>query len=360
MIVVNNQRDSVSPLPLAAKPKKGKSQTVTPTLPKSQGLEGSEKSHSVSSGTVPNPQDLQRDIQLASTGLPSTLDDGTHKSQPLPEGKATPPKDSGGNIQPLDRDLTSTTSDEGTTKTTPRPEGKTSSEVESDTEPLQLQTFADIQAFLLSEDELDRESDEEEVLAAGEDMDEDAKVAEEVTTPPSKQDQTQPSNVQESTSDSSSLDLKRFDNTLPLTKRQLIKYLWKMSIVLFSRITEKQWEHNEKQQDQTDKLVEASMSSLEKSKTTINDLYKGLDVITQLLRDINTAVKDDPVTNKKIDETSKTFTKISTTTTTTEVLSLVKAFDFSTLYFDVQDLQTLVLKQEEKSAAWTNSSTNIA
>ncbi|GKD42882.1 hypothetical protein Tco_1267527 [Tanacetum coccineum] len=85
MIAVNNQKDSVSPLPLAAKPKKGKSQTVTPTLPKSQGLEvpgalsknskrprskkpptettvtppkpieDSDQSHSVSSGTVPDP-----------------------------------------------------------------------------------------------------------------------------------------------------------------------------------------------------------------------------------------------------------------------------------------------------------------
>ncbi|GKC04611.1 retrovirus-related pol polyprotein from transposon TNT 1-94 [Tanacetum coccineum] len=41
MIAVNNQRDSVSLLPLSAKPKKGKSQTVAPTLPKSQGLEAS-------------------------------------------------------------------------------------------------------------------------------------------------------------------------------------------------------------------------------------------------------------------------------------------------------------------------------
>ncbi|GKG61849.1 hypothetical protein Tco_0623566, partial [Tanacetum coccineum] len=39
MIAVNSQKDSVSPLLLAAKPKKGKSQTVTPTLPKSQGTE---------------------------------------------------------------------------------------------------------------------------------------------------------------------------------------------------------------------------------------------------------------------------------------------------------------------------------
>ncbi|GJX72037.1 hypothetical protein Tco_0309208 [Tanacetum coccineum] len=159
-------------------------------------------------------------------GLPSTLNEGTHKSQPLLEGTTTHPKDSGGNKQPFERDITSMTFNEGMAKTTPRPEGslrdkdsegnippvdmepihtpvvdpsgtgakyqvdetqstrlryrsltknkgKTSSEVEPDTEPLQLQTFADIQAFLLYEDELEKESDEEEVLAAGDDMDED-------------------------------------------------------------------------------------------------------------------------------------------------------------------------------------------
>nr|GEZ19335.1 hypothetical protein [Tanacetum cinerariifolium] len=153
MIVVNNQKDSVSPPPLSAKPKKGKSQTVTPTLPKSHGpeasgalskkrqkpksknlptktnvtppkpTEGFEQSHLVSSGTVPDPQDLGRNIQLASRGLPSTLDEGTCKSKPLPKITATHPKDSGGNIQPLDKDSTSMTFDEGTTKTTSRPEG---------------------------------------------------------------------------------------------------------------------------------------------------------------------------------------------------------------------------------------------
>ncbi|GJS51287.1 retrovirus-related pol polyprotein from transposon TNT 1-94 [Tanacetum coccineum] len=85
MIAINSQKDSVSPLPLAAKPKKGKSQTMTQILPKSQGPEvpgalskknkrpkskkpptetkvtppkptkGSEQSHSVSSSTVPDP-----------------------------------------------------------------------------------------------------------------------------------------------------------------------------------------------------------------------------------------------------------------------------------------------------------------
>ncbi|GKF28468.1 hypothetical protein Tco_0094810, partial [Tanacetum coccineum] len=233
---------------------KGKSQTVASTLPKSQGpkasgalskkskrpksknpptktkatppkiMEGSEQSHPVSSSTVPDPQDLERDIQLASTGLPSTLDKGTRKSKPLPKSIATHPKDSGGNKQPLTMDIPFTTPDEGTAKTTPRPEGslrdkdsrenipsadmepihtpiadpsgtgakyqvdetqstrlryrsltknegKTSSEAELGTEPLQLQTFADIQAYLLSKDELGKDNDEEEVLAAEDDMD---------------------------------------------------------------------------------------------------------------------------------------------------------------------------------------------
>nr|GEW21487.1 hypothetical protein [Tanacetum cinerariifolium] len=38
--------------------------------------------------------------------------------------------------------------------------------------------------------------------------------------------------------------------------------------------------------DQTDKLVKAFMSSFKKRSTAINDLYKGLEVITQLLKDI--------------------------------------------------------------------------
>ncbi|GKC20216.1 hypothetical protein Tco_1022366, partial [Tanacetum coccineum] len=59
------------------------------------------------------------------------------------------------------------------------------------------------------------------------------------------QDQPEPSHVQESTSDSSSPDLKKFDNIIPLTEGQLIKYLKKISRVLFSRITEKQWEQHE-------------------------------------------------------------------------------------------------------------------
>ncbi|GJV50628.1 hypothetical protein Tco_1446369 [Tanacetum coccineum] len=149
-------------------------------------------------------------------GLPSTLDEGTRKSKPLPEATATHPQDLGGNKQPLDRDITSMTPDEGMDKTTPHPEGSLEDKdsggnipptdikpihtlvadpLGTDTEPLKLQTYADIQAFLLSDDELDKESEEEEVLAARDDMDEDPQDDAEVRTPSPGPTQPDPSHV---------------------------------------------------------------------------------------------------------------------------------------------------------------------
>ncbi|GJY79001.1 hypothetical protein Tco_0484802 [Tanacetum coccineum] len=152
-----------------------------------------------------------------------------------------------------------------------------------------------------------------------------------------------------------------------------------MSKVLFNRITEKQLEQHEEatvsyaglkgsidqyydeniaHRDQTDKLVEASMSSLDRSNTTISDLYKGLDFITQLLKDINNTVKHDPATNQKLNEATKTFARISSKLT--EVLSIVKGFDFSALLSTMKDLQAHALKQEDSTTSWTKSSTNMA
>ncbi|GJT55727.1 hypothetical protein Tco_0990781, partial [Tanacetum coccineum] len=266
---------------------------VTPPKP----TEGSELSHSVSLDTVPDPKDLERNIQLASTRLPSTLSEGTRKSKPLLEITATPPKDLGGNIQPLDRDITSTTSDEVTTKTMTRLEGLLGDKDSggnippADMEPIHLL------AFLLSDDE-----SKEDILGAASDT------------------------------DSSSDDiLRKYDNFLPLTKRQLVKYLRKMSNALFTRISKDNWENHEEvavnyddlkasiddyydeniaHRDQTDKLVEASISSLDKSSNTISDLYKGLNIIFELLKEIKNADKDDFVINKKITEATESFTKI--------------------------------------------------
>ncbi|GJZ08415.1 hypothetical protein Tco_0542698 [Tanacetum coccineum] len=193
------------------------------------------------------------------------------------------------------------------------------------------QTFADIQSYLLSEDELDKVSDEEEVLAAGDDMNEDIQAAKEVRTPSAKQDQSEPSNEHHEEATVSYVDL----------KASIDQY----------------YDENIAHKDQTDKLVEAFMSSLDRLNTIISDLYKGLDVITQLLKDINNAVKDDPAANQKINESTESFARISSNIN--EVLSLVKGFDFSTLLFTVKDLQAHALKQEEASAAWTKQDTSV-
>nr|GEU70693.1 hypothetical protein [Tanacetum cinerariifolium] len=66
------------------------------------------------------------------------------------------------------------------------------------------------------------ESDNEEMFTAGEKMDEEIPPTnEEVQSTPPNKEQPEPSHVQESDSDSYSLELKKYDNILPFTERQL-------------------------------------------------------------------------------------------------------------------------------------------
>ncbi|GKD63619.1 hypothetical protein Tco_1305727 [Tanacetum coccineum] len=325
MIAVNNQRDSVSPLPLSAKPKKGKSQTVTPTLPKLQGPEASralsKKSKKPKSKKTP----------AETKGLPSHSLMALVKSLHfMPESTNTAPKDSVGNKQPIDRGLTSMDSDEGTAKTTPHPEGslgdkdlgeETNHPLIWNQSTLLLLIFQalglNVRAFLLSDDEA--QESKEDILGAGEEMDEDPQATSIAETyhqsPPPQADKPQSSHApstKASDTDYSCDDiLKKYDNTLPLTERQLVKYLRKVSTMLFDRITEDNREKHEEvvvnyanlkasidecydeniaHRDQTDKLVEASMSSLDKSSTTITNVEGE--------NDTNTSTKD-PLSHTK-------------------------------------------------------------
>ncbi|GJW57578.1 hypothetical protein Tco_0104309 [Tanacetum coccineum] len=72
------------------------------------------------------------------------------------------------------------------------------------------------------------------------------------------------------------------------------------------------YDENIAHRDHTDKLVEASMSSLDKSSNTINDLYKGLNIITEILKEIKNVVKDDFAHALKQDEELATWAKSST------------------------------------------------
>nr|GEW77528.1 hypothetical protein [Tanacetum cinerariifolium]GEX40662.1 hypothetical protein [Tanacetum cinerariifolium] len=130
-----------------------------------------------------------------------------------------------------------------------------------------------------------QESDEEEVIAAGDDMEEETQADEvEHQSPSLNKDKLKPSHTlatQESDSDSSIPDLKKFDNTLPLTERQLIKYL-------------RYYEENINHREQTDKLVKATMDLLDKTATNRVNLLNALNGVTKTLK----AVQDDADTEE--------------------------------------------------------------
>nr|GEX57882.1 hypothetical protein [Tanacetum cinerariifolium] len=187
MIAVNNQMDSVSPPPLAAKPKKGKSQTMTSTLPQSQGPEASgalskkskrPKSKKPPTETKGNKQPLDRDITFITTN------EGTTKTMPCPEGSLGD-KDSGGNKPPTDMkplhttdvDLSGTGAkyEEDQTQSSrlryqslTENKGEPSYEGDSDTQPIIL-FYVDVRVILLSEDEA--QESEEDILGASDEMD---------------------------------------------------------------------------------------------------------------------------------------------------------------------------------------------
>nr|GEV46254.1 hypothetical protein [Tanacetum cinerariifolium] len=308
------------------KAKKGKSQTMTSTLPQSQGPEASgalsKKSKRPKSKNPPT--ETKRDIQLASTGLPFTLNEGTHKSKYLPESTATHSQDSEGNKQPLDRDITFMTTNEGTTKTMPYPEGSLGdkdsggNKPPTDMKPLHT-TDVDLSRTGAKYQEDQTQSSRLRYQSLTENKGEPSYKGESDTQPIilSYADGDKPTSPTAPHTEASDIDsssdniLKKYDDTLPLTERQLVKYLRKVSHVLFERIT--------------------------KDHTTITDLYKGLEVITQLLKDIKNLVKDDPAANKKIKEAFETLAKISTHTT--KILSLVRSFDFSTLLTTLKNIQ---------------------
>ncbi|GKF65066.1 hypothetical protein Tco_0188514 [Tanacetum coccineum] len=186
-----------------------------------------------------------------------TSDEGTAKTMPHPEGSLGE-KDLGGNIPPADMEPTNpivadlsgtgakyqvdqTQSTKLRFQSLPENKGKPSHKGELDTQPIVLSTYVDVRAFLLSDDE-----SKEDILRAGDEIDEEPQVAgiaethhQSPTPQVDKPQSSHPPSTKASDTDSSSDNiLKKYDNTLPLTERQLVKYLRKVLNVLFTRITE--------------------------------------------------------------------------------------------------------------------------
>ncbi|GJZ25255.1 hypothetical protein Tco_0562714 [Tanacetum coccineum] len=179
---------------------------------------------------------------------------------------------------------------------------------ELDNQPLILSTIANVQALLQSDDESDNN-----VLRAGEEMDEDIPPTDkEAQSSPPNQEQPESSHAQESGSDSCPEALKKFDIILPLTERQLVKYIQKLSQAIYDRLSADSW----------DKDKEAVVSML---------------ISGHPLK----AIKEDHALNKKVLEATKAFTANSNNIT--KLLSLTKTFDFSGLKSLVESMKLLLI-----------------
>ncbi|GJT28321.1 hypothetical protein Tco_0908596 [Tanacetum coccineum] len=376
MISVNNRGTLVSQLPFSIKKKKGKSQIVTPTLPKSQGpeasgalsrkrnkpkskkttpkvqvtpptvpTEDSEKTQSVSSVKTVIPQDTERTTQLAIKGSHSPLDEGTRKSQPLPEGPHRD-KDSEGLNLPADMEpstnlvLTLLGTDakyqvDQTQSTRLRywsltkNKGETSSEVKSDTKTLLLTTDADVQALLLSDDDL-AESEDDEFEA---EIPTKERVSEEHQSPTPHKEQPESSHAKDTdafdSESSSCLETFRpYDNFVPVTKRVLVQNLQHILEVLYAQVAEDNWTKHEEDgasyadlkdfieeyykenvdhRAQTDKHFQETMTSHNKiSKAGVDErakLLKSLNRVSETLK-ADSALKEEM---KKMAESNTTI-----------------------------------------------------
>ncbi|GJX36374.1 hypothetical protein Tco_0247931 [Tanacetum coccineum] len=214
---------SESLLQISKKPKSKKAPKETKETPPPEPTEESEQSYSVFLGKTPDPKDPERNKQLAGMGLPSTsLDEGTRKSKLLPEGTKSDLKDSVGNIQPIDTGLSSTV-------------------LKGNKAPADMELIypyvADLSGsgdeYQVNETQSTRLSDDE-VFKAGEYMDEDPQEPLNKTTPPQSteeqyhsppRDKPELSNALDTEFESSNLDvLQKYDNIKILTKRQTFDF----------------------------------------------------------------------------------------------------------------------------------------
>ncbi|GKC87343.1 hypothetical protein Tco_1147992 [Tanacetum coccineum] len=131
------------------------------------------------------------------------------------------------------------------------------------------------------------------------------------------------------------------------------------SLMLTSRPPfEGHYEENVDHREQTDKLNQATIDSLDKAATDRTNLLKALNRVTETLQVIQDDVKDDPTLNKKVIEATEAYTKNSIALT--ELLTLVKNFNFQGLKSSVVFLQATALRQEGHLASWAKSSTSMA
>ncbi|GJV90406.1 hypothetical protein Tco_1538219 [Tanacetum coccineum] len=93
-------------------------------------------------------------------------------------------------------------------------------------------------------------------------------------------------------------------------------------------------------------------SKKEQSQDLNLDLLNTLNGVTKTLKAIQDALKEDHVLNKKVIEATEAYTK--NFTHLTELLTLIKNFDFQGLKSSVESLRATALSQDKHLADWAN------
>ncbi|GKB11409.1 hypothetical protein Tco_0845332, partial [Tanacetum coccineum] len=155
-----------------------------------------------------------------------------------------------------------------------------------------------------------------------------------------------------------------------------MKSLQPLHQVLYAQVAEDHWEKREEVvasyadlkseiegfHDSTYKAhkdIETGLDKYEKILTQFkNHTKKNVGQIFSSLKEIQDAIKEDDALNKKVIKSTEAYTKNSVNLT--ELLFLVKGFDFLGLKSFVESLQAAALKQDEHLARWVKSSTSMA
>ncbi|GKE35279.1 hypothetical protein Tco_1454601, partial [Tanacetum coccineum] len=263
----------------------------------------------MSTGQSTDPQETKGNKQPTVKVLPSTDDEDIRKSSPLSEAKTTDPQDIEGNKQPIVKGLPSTHPDEGTRKTNPLPEGNNIDPKDLGRN-IQLTNWGQPSTLVTDQsgsgikdqDKLKDDSDEE-IYEAGEEMDKEEPTLTEHQSPSLHKDHP-----------ASSKD-KKIDN-----------------------------------------FLNTSNSESSSCSKTFKPFDNYMPVIERVL-EVQNVVKEDHACNKKVLEAVEAYTKNSTNLT--ELLTLVKNFDFPGFKTTIEYLQAAVTAQNDHLAKWTESSASI-
>ncbi|GKA67396.1 hypothetical protein Tco_0767204 [Tanacetum coccineum] len=250
---------------------------------------------------------------------------GTRKSQPLPEVKTTNPKDSGGDNLLADKGLPYTVFDEGTGKTTPLSKGP-----REDKDSERLKPLADIESqtsHVTALSGVDAKDQVDQTQSIGFEKPE-SSIAKKI-------------DVSDSESLSCFESLKPYENYMLITERQLHEEVvasyadlkWGLEDFINTSFTK---------YENTDIALRNYEQLLNLFKTNHNTSMRR---ILENLKEVQDAVKEDPVLNKKVLEAAEAYTKKSTNLT--ELLTLVKSFDYSGLKSLVESLKAIVDAQND-------------